>query len=455
MNGRHQLFSFSHFDKPTTASSDEFFRLQRYTFSSCYQAPTSLHFNKLHLVSYETQENTSGQILLGNFLQICNHLLGEGAFSRVYTGKYYSMPIDLYKDSKNQSYALPARPYAAQYINVAVKVIYDQKQAENDEFIHQNKFHRIPYITKSIAYLYREEESVAYLVMEKGEMSLSDYLERKTLPSDAILLKIIKKIAIALAAVHGAGLIHRDVKPQNILLNKNLVPKLSDFGSTIKHGQDDGKLTGTPGFMAPEYLDQLQPTFAVDIYSLGILLLLIMNHGKHFKNLTRKQEQLKQLQNQRSEMSTVEFESTAKILLKQFTHDCKESYIKSLVNMHRSNCAYPLSSMKKIACLMVSTKPEDRPSARLAAGAIDLELKKIKANCHTPSYPSTASAPLTVLTPTSLPPSLSSTSHPARDTSTSSSSSSTINNNMFSPRNVVLDDKLLQESNSPATATMR
>ena len=86
-------------------------------------------------------------------------------------------------------------------------------------------------------------------------------------------------IASALAVVHAAGVVHRDVKPENVLLDSSdspPTPRLTDFGiSRLASEADLGRstlLVGTPQYVAPELVDGAEPTPAVDLYSLGIVL---------------------------------------------------------------------------------------------------------------------------------------------------------------------------------------
>src|SRR5262249_47518882 len=87
----------------------------------------------------------------------------------------------------------------------------------------------------------------------------------------------------ALAVVHGAGLVHRDVKPHNVMRDDSGRIVLMDFGAGIELNElsDDSrrKYVGTPLYMAPELFGRHQPSAQTDLYSLGVLLYHLVTGG--------------------------------------------------------------------------------------------------------------------------------------------------------------------------------
>jgi hypothetical protein len=125
-------------------------------------------------------------------------------------------------------------------------------------------------------YDYGEEDGSAFLVMElvPGE-PLSSILERQhTLPPDRVL-DVVAQTAMALHAAHAAGLVHRDIKPGNLLVTPDGRVKITDFGIARITDQvpltATGQVMGTVQYLSPEQASGQPASPATDIYSLGIV----------------------------------------------------------------------------------------------------------------------------------------------------------------------------------------
>ena len=123
---------------------------------------------------------------------------------------------------------------------------------------------------------YGEEEGSAFLVMElvPGE-ALSTILEREHVLSTDKVLDIVAQTAAALHAAHAAGLVHRDIKPGNLLITPDGRVKITDFGIARIADQvpltATGQVMGTVQYLSPEQASGKSASPTTDIYSLGIV----------------------------------------------------------------------------------------------------------------------------------------------------------------------------------------
>ncbi len=120
-------------------------------------------------------------------------------------------------------------------------------------------------------------QSQQWLVMEYVEgTDLSELIRRRRGLSPDDVAPILAQVASALAAAHGAGIVHRDVKPSNILVTPDGQVKLSDFGiartSSDPALTQTGLVTGSPAYLSPEVASGQQATPASDVWSWGATL---------------------------------------------------------------------------------------------------------------------------------------------------------------------------------------
>ena len=123
---------------------------------------------------------------------------------------------------------------------------------------------------------YGEDDHLAFLVMELVDgMPLSQLIrERGPFPADQVR-SVMGQCALALGVAHAAKLVHRDVKPANILIREDGLVKLTDFG--IARAGDAsghtraGDLLGTPSYLSPEQALGRPATGASDLYALGVV----------------------------------------------------------------------------------------------------------------------------------------------------------------------------------------
>jgi len=127
-----------------------------------------------------------------------------------------------------------------------------------------------------------DEDAGLYLVMERvSGHTLHEEIARSTSISVDTAVRMFAQICGAIAAAHAEGILHRDIKPQNILIDEvdgMLVPKVADFGLASLRGVETGEamaltrqgaILGTPLYMAPEQCDDKPLDERSDVYSLG------------------------------------------------------------------------------------------------------------------------------------------------------------------------------------------
>lgn len=203
---------------------------------------------------------------------------------------------------------------------VAVKVMRREVVAEPDQL---ERFRREARAAAKLSHAHivtvidaGEENSRPYIVFEyvPGETLKQRIKSEGPLPvTEAVAYAI--EIGSALVAAHGAGLVHRDVKPQNVLIDPHGHAKVADFGIARELEASDGltktgRVLGTTDYVSPEQAMGEDVTGPSDVYSLGIVLYEMLSGDVPFKGenhvavaMKHVKDQLPNIQEQRPEVS--------------------------------------------------------------------------------------------------------------------------------------------------------
>ncbi len=160
---------------------------------------------------------------------------------------------------------------------VALKVVRKEYSSDTE---YLAKFEREARITASVnhphvvkVFSFGSDHGLFYIAMEAVDKgSLDDLMNLQGRVGEAQVLEVGIQIAQGLQAAHNKGLIHRDVKPGNILFADAHTAKIVDFGLALlaeHEAEERGEVWGTPYYVAPEKLNHEPEDFRSDIYSLG------------------------------------------------------------------------------------------------------------------------------------------------------------------------------------------
>ena len=176
-----------------------------------------------------------------------------------------------------------------------------------------------------------------YLILEYVEgMTLKDYMIKNPRIPIETIVHIAKQISAGLSHAHQNGIIHRDIKPQNILMKEDLTCKITDFGIARAYGDttltQTNQMLGTVYYLSPEQARGNVATAQSDIYSLGILIFEMITGQIPFKGesavaiaLQHLQEELPEIDKYRENVP----QSVKNIVLQATMKNPNERYISS------------------------------------------------------------------------------------------------------------------------------
>jgi Protein kinase domain len=181
-------------------------------------------------------------------------ILGAGGMGEVYRAE----------DTKlGQTVALKFLPARLERDPVLLERLHDEVRLGR-QIAHPNVCHLYDIV---------ESEGAHFVAMEfvDGE-DLSRLLRRigRLAPDKAV--DFARGIAAGLAAAHAKGILHRDLKPANVMIDSRGDARIMDFGLALAAGEDDGTVSGTPAYMAPEQLAGRAATVQSDLYALGLVM---------------------------------------------------------------------------------------------------------------------------------------------------------------------------------------
>ena len=159
---------------------------------------------------------------------------------------------------------------------VAIKVLKEQSGEEVGKKLRLEAQIAARLLHENVVRIYDfgQADSTYYLVME--EVNGTSYSKRWRHVALAERLNVLALVADALDYAHHQGVVHRDVKPANVLLTASDVAKLSDFGLSINTfasvEEKAGIVRGTPHYMSPEQTRGGRLDFRTDLYSLGVMI---------------------------------------------------------------------------------------------------------------------------------------------------------------------------------------
>ncbi|XP_044414558.1 putative receptor-like protein kinase At4g00960 [Triticum aestivum] len=238
-------------------------------------------------------------------MELANKFEHTSATTREFTFEFLEQITDNFSDEHvigRGGYGVVYKGVLENGEEIALKKLHYMPGLGDTQF--RNEFNNLmraqhPNITRLVGYCYHlghqrikykgeyifahvEERVLCFEYLQGG--SLDKHISDESCGLDwQTRFKIIKGVCLGLNYLHNGSkdpIYHLDLKPANILLDKNMVPKIGDFGLSRLFPSAQTYITiniiGTPGYMPPEYIDRNEITSKYDVFSLGVIIIRIM-----------------------------------------------------------------------------------------------------------------------------------------------------------------------------------
>ncbi|MFK5970756.1 MAG: bifunctional protein-serine/threonine kinase/phosphatase [Candidatus Marithrix sp.] len=205
----------------------------------------------------------------------------------------YHILRELYASNRTQVYLALDEETQKQVVLKTPSINYDDDPGYIDRFLHEEwigKRLTHPHVMK--VYEHKRHRQCLYYVSEHIQgHTLRVWMEENTQPPLSEVRAIIEQIASGLRAFHRMEMLHQDLKPENIMVDRHGTIKLIDFGSTKIAGLEEIStpierinLLGTRNYTAPEYFQGYTGTTRSDIFSLGVIAYEMMTGNLPYGN---------------------------------------------------------------------------------------------------------------------------------------------------------------------------
>lgn len=237
---------------------------------------------------------------------ILGEKLGSGAFGQVRsctsvnTGESFAVKVlEILDGNTSSACGKPAEARAAPALakHVDSRARERKRQARNEADLWDKATGHVNVVRLYQVFM---DHSLCYLVMERCRKSLLNALEEmEPWPVEADLIRIFYDVILALLHIHERRVMHRDVKPDNILLGgeKGNVVKLCDFGlaSAVPVGELLQEIVGTPPYMSPEMLRGMPYSSKTDMWSFGVTCYVVLYGRFPYESATRSAKEIKRV----------------------------------------------------------------------------------------------------------------------------------------------------------------